>query len=544
MEFKAGDHIWCPKPGVINTDMIRKAVSRMIQDEVPGVKFDEKEGYEIHEITVLYLEYLEILRIDHLWIMPALTILKLTGNLISKIENLETLVHLVDLNLSFNRIEAIENLDKLTKLRHLSLFSNLITEIKNLNHLNELEILTIGRNKIENKGDILHFRNMNLFSLNMADNPCANAQGFREYVAAYMPRLEYYEYIRISEEERERGRLKYLIDLETLERDEANEDKDKQFERAQMEKEDMYARAFVESFDSNQLYEAMMAADPNSQALLLIGEEIVDSFDKFKENIGIATSAIFTLGLEQLKLREKEIEMYHQSVQQAADKSKEKQRRILEMFMENKSGILVEMVGIWDDGSGETMKASIDVTMDKASILCLKVKRELLTLEMTLSEQLQEVFSVFERSLTDMINSFVETSQGFFTTMREHETVLGEHLSDQAGRFLMQLSVRGEEVISLPVPLRLIMLDKESLNTTLASSHDIYLQTIDSREDRLMNRARLWLQKLCQEVEQEETTRFRTRISEIANFLESQVREFKEYNVPVDDDVFMFGETI
>lgn len=544
MELKASENVWCPKPGVINTEMIKKAVSRMIQEEVPGVKFDEEEGYEFHEVTQLHLEHLEILRIDHLWIMPALTILKLTGNLISKIENLESLVNLVDLNLSFNRIQVIENLENLTKLHHLSLFSNLITKIENLSHLNELKIFTIGNNHIEDKDDILHLRKMNLFSLNMADNPCTREQGFRDYVAVFMPHLEYYEYVKISGEERERGRSRYLIDLEALERDEASDKKDKEVDRLQTEKDDLHTRAFVEDLDGDQLYEAMMEADSNSQALLLIGEEVGDSFHKFKDSVGAATKEIFTLGLEQLKLREKEVEMYHQGVQQATVKSKEKQRNILEMFMENKSGLVLDLVGLWEDTSDETLRASIDETMDKVSIVCLKVKRELLTLEITLSEQLKEVFSLFERSLGDMINSFIETSQGFFTTMREHETVLGERLSDQASRFLTQLSVRGEELTSLPVPLRPVMVDKESLNTALASSHDVYLQTIDSREDRLMSRARFWLQKLCHELEQEETSRFRDRINEIVNFLELQANEFKQYHVHVDEDVYMFSDTI
>lgn len=542
MELKASENVWRPKPGVINTDMIKQAVSRMIQEEVPGVQFDEEEGYEFHEITQLYLEHMEILRIDHLWIMPALTVLKLTGNLISKIENLESLVNLVDLNLSFNRIQVIENLDKLTKLRHLSFFSNLITKIENLSHLKELKIFTIGNNQIEDKDGILHLRKMNLFSLNMADNPCAKGQGFRDYVAAFMPHLEYYEYVKISGEERERGRSRYLMDLEALERDEASDEKDKEVDRLQTEKDDLYTRAFVEDLDGNQLYEAMMEADSNSQALLLIGEEVGDSFHKFKESVGTATKEIFSLGLEQLKLREREVELYHEGVQQATVKGKEKQRNILEMFMENKSGLVLDLVGLWDETSEETLRTSVDEAMDKANVICLKVKRELLTLEINLSEQLKEIFSLFERSVGDMINSFIEASQGFFTTMREHETVLAEHLSDQASRFLTQLSVRGEELTSLPMPLRPVMVDKESLNTALASSHDVYLQTIDSREDRLMSRARLWLQKLCHELELEETTRFRDRINEIVNFLELQANDFKQYNVPVDDDVFMFGD--
>ncbi|KAG8318235.1 hypothetical protein J6590_006549 [Homalodisca vitripennis] len=151
MDEAKSEEAWRPKPGVINMNMITEAINRMVEDEVPGNVIDEEEGYRLHEITHIYLEHLDIYRIDHLWVLPALTILKLTGNNIQKIENLDALVNLVDLNLSFNRIENIENLNHLAQLRHLSLFSNLITELANLENLKNLKIFTIGGNKIEDK---------------------------------------------------------------------------------------------------------------------------------------------------------------------------------------------------------------------------------------------------------------------------------------------------------------------------------------------------------------------------------------------------------
>lgn len=39
------------------------------------------------------------------------------------------------------------------------------------------------------------------------------------------------------------------------------------------------------------------------------------------------------------------------------------------------------------------------------------------------------------------------------------------------------------------------MVDKESLNNALDASHDIHLQMIDNREDRLVHRAKEWLEK-------------------------------------------------
>jgi Leucine-rich repeat (LRR) protein len=50
----------------------------------------------------------DILKIDHLWILPNLKILSLAFNKIDKIENLEALVNLKELNLTYNSIEKLE----------------------------------------------------------------------------------------------------------------------------------------------------------------------------------------------------------------------------------------------------------------------------------------------------------------------------------------------------------------------------------------------------------------------------------------------------
>lgn len=44
----------------------------------------------------------------------------------------------------------------------------------------------------------------------MAGNPCAH-EGFREYVAAFVPQLVYYEYRLLTAEEVETARSKYLL---------------------------------------------------------------------------------------------------------------------------------------------------------------------------------------------------------------------------------------------------------------------------------------------------------------------------------------------
>lgn len=92
--------------------------------------------------------FIDILNIDHLWLLKSLVKLTLSHNVIERIENLDELVHLRELDLSFNRIKVMENLNNLEQLEILLLFSNEIAVAQGINNLSKLTILNIGKNKI------------------------------------------------------------------------------------------------------------------------------------------------------------------------------------------------------------------------------------------------------------------------------------------------------------------------------------------------------------------------------------------------------------
>lgn len=165
-----------------------------------------EEGIPMEDIQEIRFEFMNIIKLDHLWVLKSLTKLQLNNNYIEKIENLETLIHLKELDLSFNKIGKIENIENLTKLEKLSFFENFIETIENMETLKKLTIFSIGRNRIEELSNVNYLRQFRkLASLNMAGNPCTNEDNFRKYVAAFLPQLVYYEYRRIEDEERTKG---------------------------------------------------------------------------------------------------------------------------------------------------------------------------------------------------------------------------------------------------------------------------------------------------------------------------------------------------
>lgn len=135
----------------------------------------------------------------------------------------------------------------------------------------------------------------------------------------------------------------------------------------------------------------------------------------------------------------------------------------------------------------------IDVLSEEFSQLIHQTWKVLMKIEMTLYEQLEEAVQTFDHTLTEMVNTFVENAQGYFTQMRSLEQTYLENIAEVANRYLTNLNIHKDAVC--PEELAEIMGDKEALNNALDATHDTHLQLIDNREDRLVHRAKEWLEK-------------------------------------------------
>lgn len=136
------------EPGVIN-DVMLKNLLHAHGPRGEAARLSRNIAIDYGAITELYLEFQNILKIDHIWMCFNLRKLSLKSNKLTKIENLDNLKELRELDLSFNFIKRIENMECLRKLEYLTLFQNDIQKIENLNELHHLVRLNLGSNFIE-----------------------------------------------------------------------------------------------------------------------------------------------------------------------------------------------------------------------------------------------------------------------------------------------------------------------------------------------------------------------------------------------------------
>lgn len=137
------------EPGVINDAMLKQMIVEQGHKGEAGRLAQMKDAIDYTTITCIRLEFQNLLRIDHLWVLPNLRRLSLKFNKIDRIENLHMLTELRELDLSFNCLERIENLEKLVRMEVLSLFGNRIEKLENLDTLSSILILSLGNNRID-----------------------------------------------------------------------------------------------------------------------------------------------------------------------------------------------------------------------------------------------------------------------------------------------------------------------------------------------------------------------------------------------------------
>ncbi|KAM4687621.1 dynein axonemal assembly factor 11 [Discoglossus pictus] len=142
----------------------------------------EHNNCEIFSLEEISLHQQELERIEHVdkWCKD-LKILYLQNNLIPKIENVSKLKKLEYLNLALNNIERVENLEGCESLQKLDLTVNFVGELSSINSLQN---------------------NIHLREIYLVGNPCAEFEGYREYIVASLPQLKWLDGKEIERSER------------------------------------------------------------------------------------------------------------------------------------------------------------------------------------------------------------------------------------------------------------------------------------------------------------------------------------------------------
>ncbi|CAG9561376.1 unnamed protein product [Danaus chrysippus] len=517
------------EPGVIDNAMLTRCILEYGPKEEAGRLFAE-EGVHLDEALVVRLEFQNILRIDHLWMLKSLRKLTLAHNLIEKIEHLELLTGLNELDLSFNKIEKIENLDTLVNLEVLTLFHNRIRKLENMETLQDLLVFSIGDNLIEDYKEMAYVRRFRkLRSVSFKGNPCCDDPMTYQFLKSALTRVTYLDYKLVTEEEREAGVGFFRGLLRKL--DESDEKAEK--ERIAKEEYDarvkFYALSFVEYLSGPELLESMFEKDPDGTLLLKVGGELIGFFDQYKEQYVETMADLVEFAQEAYNARQHEIKLFKDLVDNALAESVQKSKEVVFEFEEKKKPLVEQMnqiIGKFTakQATMEQLEPNIIDAGEAFNDLIYDLWKKLMTLEMQLYEQCEESRVQFAVNMTEMITKLLEVSRNAFGAWREHEGMWSMRQFETLSKLLGNKVMLGDA----PPELFEIMMDRDQMMNLVAQSSDNHMRFIDAREDLLMSRANSWRDELVQGTNDNEIKRNRDRILEIYYFIDNQREEWTD----------------
>ncbi|KAM4598286.1 dynein regulatory complex subunit 3 [Polymixia lowei] len=535
------------EPSVMDEEMLQKAVEEQGPQEQAG-HIAKEEGIEFNEVLQLRLEYRNILKIDHLWEYTFLTKLQLNNNIIEKIEALGCLTNLMWLDLSFNNIEKIEGLESLVNLEVLSLYNNRISVIENMDTLENLSFFSIGNNLLGQLDNVIYLRQFkNLHTLNLAGNPICEEDDYKFFIAAYFSHLVYLDYRLLDQQTKEQAFAKYQYAFEETRHNELQAQKAMEAKQSQEDELQLHKDAFVEFLNGSYLFDSMFTEDLEAEKLgYLPGvAELVQTYPlmswlspisltvlTFKRQMVELCVQMFDIGLVEHKLRETEVKSFFDGLKEAVADNQQRAALIVADFEQRRRKRILDLRQMSDT---HLLEAQLNQYSEEIKQLC----DNLMTLELQLVDQLEDIIKDFERNISDMVGSFIETVHSIypfllhtFAQCRDLENHHHEKMRDIALATLEKVA-KNEAEEDMPDDVRMLFVDKDTVNNAVAGSHDTHLLKIDSREDMLVTRINAWMGVLIKGIQDDEVKRNRKRISEIHNccdYLTEQLVDLQQHD--------------
>ncbi|KAF5402224.1 Dynein regulatory complex subunit 3 [Paragonimus heterotremus] len=502
------------EPSVVDRVMLETAIYEQGPKGEAGT-IAKKEGVMMENVLSLRLDYQNILKIDNLWRFKNLVKLQLDNNIIEQIEGLNHLVQLKWLDLSFNNIEEISGLDSLINLEDLSLYNNRISKLENMDKLRRLQIIYL---RIFPQ----------LQSLCIRGNPLCDEEEFSLALCAYLPNLVYVDYKRTDDSLKAKAYEKYQLKIDELVAQEAAE---KETEIRQAEIQQMltiHRQAFVQGLDSDLIFETLYVNDHEGREFLQV-PEFAHSIETYPFQMNDYTfsaaftkecKAVFQLGLEELTKLQVELNDFWFCVDKTKQTSEREGRQKIEEFK------------VYQQETAKELENNTDTIMMEYTIKdyierVQKLRYDLMHIEMTLVEQLDEVINEFNRNMKDMIDTFLEKVEEHFAECREQQSQFNERLTDISPSVLDRFLRTDSDVVASD-DLLSIFGDKESLTNALQASNDAHLLQIDNLADMIIKQARDWYEEGVNYIsEKEGYERNRKRVMEI-NQVADAFRDYVE----------------
>ncbi|KAK1125439.1 hypothetical protein K0M31_005804 [Melipona bicolor] len=303
-----------------------------------------------------------------------------------------------------------------------------------------------------------------------------------------------------------------------------------------------FTAAYIEYLDDDYLFHQMFEDDKEGKDLSMVNEDTQNAFEEYKINFSALCKEFCEIGLEEHDKRINEINLYDIAVNEGKSISENRGRIIVNEILHKKTDIFAtikqlikKLTGNVDAITLENITKEAHQLSEEFNDIITDAWTKLMSIEVDLHEQMEDINEVFRINMSDMMDSFLTIARGYFSQLRNCEAEYNDTIN---GLILYYLSGFGDDV-KLPRHLLNLCEDKDMLNYNLNNSHERHLQIIDAREDTMVNRVKNWLEEYSEQLIKYERERNNQQILEISHFADSQQQEFsqllQQLNLNTDD---------
>uniref|UniRef100_A0A1B0CB54 Dynein regulatory complex subunit 3 n=2 Tax=Lutzomyia longipalpis TaxID=7200 RepID=A0A1B0CB54_LUTLO len=358
-----------------------------------------------------------------------------------------------------------------------------------------MQILSLGRNRIMTYDGIEKLRSLaNLSVINLEDNPIAMDEDnpTREYVAAFLPKIKYYNYTLIDDETRASAREKYSRELRKLEEIESEELMRREKLQKDTEEEVLLGKCFVEFLIQQRLFDTLFEPWDNA---LNVDEKSLQLQEEFRQKYVVIAKELRDIAVQEHERRQEEIRAFKNCIEDARKETQSKAQRLIETYLEEK-----------EESSLDT--SSTSERLDE-------MWKSLMEEEVLLFENIVAGIEGFRTSLENLIGEFFQRAQTCLNRIREADSVYLDALEEAVTEFIM-LKITSNRENEIPADLK----DSDSIASKIIQMGQRQRLKIDETKRVLVEKAKVWVKEFICELHEEEVQRNRNNIVEINYFLD------------------------
>ena len=235
--------------------------------------------------------------------------------------------------------------------------------------------------------------------------------------------------------------------------------------------------------------------------------------DNFREKTILISQECARYGLKAEGERNNDFQEFMQCVQQIISKNENLGIELIANFKLKRNKQEYELTMLQDDSSLFTYLGNL--RRGTFELFEMLVKNEIV-----LVDQIDNLFQDYERNFKERRDLFLEQIRSFMSQCREFSQEYSEKLNEISLNCLEQFN-KGQLEFDVNEEIVRLLVDKESLGSTLSASHDCHMSTIDKKEDYITLSINNCINKQIHDILADETNRNRLRIAEINNLIDA-----------------------